>query len=227
LTNDEYEFEGEHWSMPKRRVLPKPLQKPHPPLWGATGSRETHKIVGEMGMGLCSFAVGTPPSEIEERIKIYREGIANCTEPVGKFINNQAATFSMVCCAPSTEEAVEVATESFEWYPRHGAEILGSIPAWLAEMEQDLGTYDYLKETKKVVDEGAHKLISMDYLRDANACVVGDPDEVIRMCKAYEQAGVDLLLCLVNPYKIPHEKVKQTIELMGKYVLPAFKRGDR
>ena len=36
-TNDEYEFEGKHWSMPKRRVLPKPRQKPHPPLWGATG----------------------------------------------------------------------------------------------------------------------------------------------------------------------------------------------
>jgi hypothetical protein len=30
------------------------------------------------------------------------------------------------------------------------------------------------------------------------------------------------LLCLVNPYEIPHEKVMQTIELMGRHVLPAF-----
>ena len=60
-TNDEYEFEGKHWSMPKRRVLPKPRQKPHPPLWGATGSPETHRLVGEMGLGLLSFSVGTPP----------------------------------------------------------------------------------------------------------------------------------------------------------------------
>src|SRR5207253_7423650 len=51
-TNDEYEFEGKNWSMPKRRVLPKPLQKPHPPLWGATGSPETHRLVGQMGLGL-------------------------------------------------------------------------------------------------------------------------------------------------------------------------------
>jgi hypothetical protein len=34
----------------------------------------------------------------------------------------------------------------------------------------------------------------------------------------------DLLLCLVNPYKIPHEAVMQTIELMGKYVIPEFRR---
>ena len=38
-----------------------------------------------------------------------------------------------------------------------------------------------------------------------------------------EAVGCDLLLCLVNPLKIPHEKVMQSIELMGKYVLPEFK----
>src|SRR6267143_428596 len=31
-TNDEHEFDGEFWQMPKRRVVPKPLQKPHPPM---------------------------------------------------------------------------------------------------------------------------------------------------------------------------------------------------
>ena len=65
-TNDEYEFEGEYWSMPKRRVLPKPLQDPHPPLWGATGSPETHRLVGQMGLGLLSFSVGTPAGRAEE-----------------------------------------------------------------------------------------------------------------------------------------------------------------
>src|SRR6478672_9357176 len=53
-THDEYEFEGKHWSMPKRRVLPKPLQKPHPPLYGATTSDEGHAQVGSLGLGLCS-----------------------------------------------------------------------------------------------------------------------------------------------------------------------------
>jgi alkanesulfonate monooxygenase SsuD/methylene tetrahydromethanopterin reductase-like flavin-dependent oxidoreductase (luciferase family) len=57
---------------------------------------------------------------------------------------------------------------------------------------------------------------------DSNACVLGTPDECLEACKAYEAAGVDLLLCLVNPYKIPHESVMQTIELMGTEVIPAF-----
>jgi hypothetical protein len=29
-------------------------------------------------------------------------------------------------------------------------------------------------------------------------------------------------MCLFNPYKIPHEDVMKSIELMGKHVLPAF-----
>ena len=43
------------------------------------------------------------------------------------------------------------------------------------------------------------------------------------MFKAYEATGVDLVFCLMNPYNIPHENVMQTIELMGRHVLPEFK----
>jgi hypothetical protein len=52
--------------------------------------------------------------------------------------------------------------------------------------------------------------------------VVGDPDECVATAKRYEAAGCDLLLCLVNPLKIPHEKVMQSIELLGREVLPHF-----
>ena len=52
----------------------------------------------------------------------------------------------------------------------------------------------------------------------------GPPDQVVETAKEYERAGVDLLLCLINPYKIPHEQAMQTIELMGKHVLPEFER---
>jgi alkanesulfonate monooxygenase SsuD/methylene tetrahydromethanopterin reductase-like flavin-dependent oxidoreductase (luciferase family) len=75
---------------------------------------------------------------------------------------------------------------------------------------------------KKTDDEGTLDLLSLEYLTDAGACVLGTPDDCIEACRAYEDAGVDLLLCLVNPYKIPHETVMQTIELMGTEVIPAF-----
>ncbi len=222
-TNDEYEFSGKHWSMPKRRVLPKPLQKPHPPIWGATGSLETHRMVGKLGLGLLSFAVGTPPAELKKRIDVYREGIAECTEPLGAFVNNQAASFTMVNVAPTTEQSHAIARESFEWYPKHGARIIGSVAQWLEEEKAELGSFEYLEKTARNVEAGLTDLLTLDYLVETNACVAGNPDQAIEMFKAYEATGCDVVFCLMNPYSIAHEDVMQTIELMGKHVMPAFR----
>ena len=42
------------------------------------------------------------------------------------------------------------------------------------------------------------------------------------MFRAYEATGCDMVFCLFNPYKVPHDKVMQTIELMGAHVIPEF-----
>ena len=73
--------------------------------------------------------------------------------------------------------------------------------------------------------DGSLDLLSLEYLQAIGACACGTPDEVVEICRRYEEAGVDLLLCLVNPYDIPHEKVMQTIELVGKHVIPEFAEG--
>jgi alkanesulfonate monooxygenase SsuD/methylene tetrahydromethanopterin reductase-like flavin-dependent oxidoreductase (luciferase family) len=222
-TNDTYEFAGEHWSMPKRRVLPKPRQSPHPPVFGATTSDEGHEEVGRLGLGLCSFAVGMPPSEVQRKIDIYRAAVATCEQPLAAFVNNTAATFTMAVCAPSEAEARETARESFEWYPKVGARQIAQVAEWMAERQQELGNYGYAADMKAISDDGSLDLLSLDYLVDSGACLLGTPDQCIAMGKEYEQAGVDLLLCLVNPYKIPHEQVMQTIELMGEQVIPHFR----
>jgi alkanesulfonate monooxygenase SsuD/methylene tetrahydromethanopterin reductase-like flavin-dependent oxidoreductase (luciferase family) len=222
-TNDEHGFEGEHWSMPKRRVLPKPLQKPHPPIWGATSSEDGHRQVGELGLGLCSFAVGVPPESVKEKIDIYRSAIATCTEPIGAYVHDQASTFTMAVCAPTREEAWTTARESFEWYPRHGARLIATMADLMAERNQDLGNYAYAADLKAVADDGSLDLLTLEYLAESGACVLGTVDDCIETCKRYEAAGVDQLLCLVNPYKVPHEAVLQTIELMGNEVLPHFR----
>ncbi len=220
--NEEHEFDGEYWSMPKRRVQPKPLQDPHPPMWGATGSEDGHRMMGELGLGLLSFSVGTPPEELARRLGVYREGIANCTDPIPAKINDRAAVFTMVNCAPTREESYAVSRESFEWYLQQSAAMVASVPKWIAEMKGELGTYEYLQpviEMEEVIKE-----VTLENLLDMKAVVAGDPDDVIELCKAYESTGADLLLCLVNPYNVSHESVVQTIELMGKHVIPEFRR---
>ena len=50
--------------------------------------------------------------------------------------------------------------------------------------------------------------------------MVGDPDRCIEIAKRYEAAGCDLLFCLLNPYKMTHEQVMNSLEHLGKHVIP-------
>jgi alkanesulfonate monooxygenase SsuD/methylene tetrahydromethanopterin reductase-like flavin-dependent oxidoreductase (luciferase family) len=222
-THDEYEFSGKYWSMPRRRVLPKPLQEPHPPLWAATTSLEGHRLIGQTGVGLCSFSVGVPPEEFIPRLAEYRAGLRECTQPAGLVRNERAATFTMVHCADTNARAFDEAAESMVWYPSHGGKIIGALAEWMAEEELKRGSYGYAADLRKVRASGVIEARGFDYFRDSGAAMVGDPDRCIEIAKRYEKAGCDLLLCLFNPYKIPHEQVMRSIELVGKYVIPEFK----
>ena len=128
----------------------------------------------------------------------------------------------MTLCATDRDRALKTADESFVWYPKTGSRQIATVAEWMAERQQELGNYGYAADMKKTDDEGMLDLLSIDYLIDAGACVLGTPADCIEACRRYEEAGVDLLLCLVNPYKIAHDKVMQSIELLGKHVLPAF-----
>src|SRR5919206_480131 len=53
-------YEGAFFRMPERNVVPKPLQKPHPPVWVATTRQETLMVAGRLGMGSIGFGFETP-----------------------------------------------------------------------------------------------------------------------------------------------------------------------
>ena len=224
-TNDEYEFEGEHWSMPRRRVLPKPIQSPHPPIWGATSSEDGHRQVGELGLGPLLVrggrAAGVGQGEDRHLPQGGRRAARRRSAPT---CTTRRRPSRWRICAPTIEEARATARESFEWYPKPGARLIASVAEMQADRGEELGTYAYAADLKRVADDGSLDFMNLDYLETSGACVLGTPDQCIETCKRYEDAGVDQLLCLVNPYKIPHESVMQTIRMLGEHVIPEFRQ---
>ncbi len=212
-TESPFSWDGEHWQVPPRDVHPKPLQDPHPPLWVASTNPDSHSLAGELGLGLLSFTIGVPPEQLAERLKLFRDGQTRA-EPVGKFINPNAATFTMVHCAETDEQAFEEAAESFEWYVRTALWHIGTVAEWREGLP--LKTYEYAAAIKDV-DLSA---LTFDYLAESGACVVGSPQRCLEVAQRYDAADCDLLLCLLNPYKIPHKSVMRSIELLGEHVIP-------
>ena len=215
-TDDVFSWEGRYFKVPPRRVHPKPLQKPHPPLWMASTSPPSHELAGRKGLGLLSFTIGVPPEELAGRIALYRNGLAEA-KPAGKFVNGRAATFTMVHCAETNAEARANAAESVVWYLRRSLELIGSVAVW--QEGRELGTYEYARFLHDL--DTSH--LSFEALDEMGAVIVGDPARCIERVRRYRDAGCDQLLCLMQPYKIPPPKVMRSIELFGEHVIPAFR----
>jgi len=60
FTKESWEFHGQYYDFEARNVIPKPFQKPHPPLWVACSNIQTIGKAGEWGMGALGFTFVTP-----------------------------------------------------------------------------------------------------------------------------------------------------------------------
>ena len=166
--------------------------------------------------GCSASPSGCRPRISRERLLLFREAQTRA-KPIGKFVNPKAATFTMVHCAETDEQAFAEAAESFEWYVRTALWHIGTVAEW--QEGKPLGTYDYA-EVLKDLDLS---LLTFDYLQSTGACIVGGPERCLEIARRYDAADCDLLLCLLNPYKIPHASVMRSIELLGEHVIPALR----
>src|SRR5215468_9095233 len=75
-------FQGQFFSMPTRNVVPKPLQKPHPPIWVACSNRETIHLAAQLGIGALTFAF-IDPAEAKQWVDDYYETFRHECVPIG------------------------------------------------------------------------------------------------------------------------------------------------
>ncbi|MCG8543227.1 MAG: LLM class flavin-dependent oxidoreductase [Alphaproteobacteria bacterium] len=71
-TTDEFSYQGRFWQVPRLTVVPKPIQKPHPPIWIATrlGTREIIDFAVDNGYQLLS--AWAPPEELRQACDLFR-----------------------------------------------------------------------------------------------------------------------------------------------------------
>src|SRR5262245_49423774 len=110
-----FSYKGKYFDIPQRTVVPMPIQKPHPPMWVACTSDDTHELAGKLGLGLLSFTLLVSPEKLGQRVQMYRNALTEA-QPAGAFINNKAGAFSLVHCAETDKQAQVEAERSFLSY---------------------------------------------------------------------------------------------------------------
>ena len=74
-TAERFSYEGQFWQIHNARVVPRPLQKPHPPILTGGTSEATSELAGARGYGLFLAPV-FPFAALERQIRIYQESCA-------------------------------------------------------------------------------------------------------------------------------------------------------
>jgi alkanesulfonate monooxygenase SsuD/methylene tetrahydromethanopterin reductase-like flavin-dependent oxidoreductase (luciferase family) len=106
----DYSFEGKSSSGSRAPTTssPSPTASGHPPIWVGCGNPGTFTTAGELGIGAIAFNF-EPIYNLKGRIDAYKEGIANCTEPLGQFVNDNVMMTNAVVMLADRERAREIA----------------------------------------------------------------------------------------------------------------------
>jgi alkanesulfonate monooxygenase SsuD/methylene tetrahydromethanopterin reductase-like flavin-dependent oxidoreductase (luciferase family) len=216
-TQETFSLNGKYFSMPERNVIPKPYQKPHPPIWVAVSSPETAVQAAERGIGCLGVSIGTP-GEYEKRVKDYRRAIKGC-EPVGDFVNEQVNGVTFLYVDETDQEAQAWGTKLAYNFAYLAAHLIGissvyptrayKTPGLLFGL-RPVGSEDRAPGGGGVIREGMG---------------IGSPQTVIKHLRMWEEIGVDRMVFILNAAEvIPQEKVLNSLRLFAEHVMPELDR---
>jgi len=211
-TQERFSHRGEAFSMPSRAILPKPYQKPHPPMWVAVTSPGTEIDAAERGLGSLGLTFGGF-KEQEGKIAEYRRRIKSC-EPVGEIVNEQVNTVNFLFCHEDDERGVKTGLRLQGTFGYLAGQLLSTREAYPSRSYPSLGLLPQLRPEAEGPDAPA---------RVPEGLCIGNPERLINVVRNWEAIGVDRINFLLNAMEtVPQEEVLASLRLFAKEVMPKF-----
>jgi alkanesulfonate monooxygenase SsuD/methylene tetrahydromethanopterin reductase-like flavin-dependent oxidoreductase (luciferase family) len=220
-------IDGDHVAMPPRNVMPKPKQKPHPPLWVACSRRETILLAAEKGLGALSFSFIEPEQAREWVDEYYSIVESERCVPAGFAVNPTFAVVLPMMCHEDEATAIDRGIDgahffgySLAHYYVFGEHAPGHTNIW-EQFTADRADKGFAREIVtpdqsplgvKLLEEG------LGSLRGG----IGTPDQLAELCERFERAGVDQIIFAVQCGPNRHEHVCEALELFAAKVMPRF-----
>jgi alkanesulfonate monooxygenase SsuD/methylene tetrahydromethanopterin reductase-like flavin-dependent oxidoreductase (luciferase family) len=205
-------FAGKYFSMPVRNLVPKPVQKPHPPLWVACSNRNTIHLAAQLGIGALTFAF-IDPAEAGQWVQDYYETFKRECVPIGHAVNPNVAMVTGFSCHADALEARRRGTDGFRFFQfalgHHyvfGRHRPGRTNIWnkYVAVRDALGT---------------------DGLGGGAGCI-GTPAQLRETLTTFQAAGVDQTIFIQQGGRNRHEHICESLELFADAVMPGFHDGE-
>ena len=202
-------FKSEHFDLPARQVVPRPIQRPHPPLWYAASNLETFERAGAAGVGVLGVTRYTH-DEVKPHIAAYRAAIKNAdpAQLVGRFVNNHVGVFAIGCVSEDDRVGREVGCAAARFY-------YGDNDAELNHVR--FGSSEGVARIRARM-----AVYSNDEMLNSGMAIGGNADSVCRQVERWAATGIDQMIFMFQIGHTTHEQIMRSIEIVGEKVIPKF-----
>lgn len=202
---DTYEgHEGRFWSLPPRKILPKPWHAPHPPIWYAAGSTTSYAMAARHGLGVLGFSVRSI-DEVAPAVAAYKGAITSA-EPIGAYVNDNVMVSTLAFVADDAGDAVRSLTAARPMY------LQSNLFRYHDTFPRPPGVPPWPELIPDITEDMARHAVGLP------GSVIGDPDDALRACQEWEATGVDQLVIGVGTGTLA--ETLETIRLLGLHVIP-------
>ena len=203
--------EGKYLNCPVRNVVPKPRQRPHPPLWLACSKLDSIKVAARLGLGALVFGFISPDEARQWTDEYYRILAEEC-EPIGSAINPNIAVTLMLLVDKDRERARRLADEHLRflhyatgYYYFHGEHEPGITQLW--------------EKYKSTPGAGIG-------VGGTSGVIAGTPQDARDSLRIWRNTGIDQIIYLTQCGNMPQEAACQSIELVGREVMAEFREEE-
>jgi alkanesulfonate monooxygenase SsuD/methylene tetrahydromethanopterin reductase-like flavin-dependent oxidoreductase (luciferase family) len=203
------EYHGEYFDFPARNVLPKPRQKPHPPLWVACSQLDTIEMAGRRGMGALGFQFVSAEAA-EAWVNAYYNSYTKRLDKLCEYETNPniAVVCGFMCCPTDEEAKIKADGWTFfqfalGFYARQGPMEPGAANLW-----EEYQAWRKTPQGEARVARGG--------------ALIGSPDTLRRRLRKFEASNVDQVILLNQAGKNTHSDICDSLRLFADEVMPEF-----
>jgi natural product biosynthesis luciferase-like monooxygenase protein len=204
-TEERFSFDGRFTRVKNLRVIPKPLQKPTPPIYVAcTFTPQSFQWTGAQGHHLMVVPYAAPDlAMVKRNIDLYRTSLA---------ASNRSTGGDVICavhayCAETAEKGKEEPRAPLMRYLGLFAESTRD-----EQYSEQYAAYSGLSEALKKFD--------YDTFLYPNRVLFGDPDQCVDRVRALEAMGVTHVGLVIDFGGLVKDKILASLERFRKYVMP-------
>jgi alkanesulfonate monooxygenase SsuD/methylene tetrahydromethanopterin reductase-like flavin-dependent oxidoreductase (luciferase family) len=206
-----FSYKGRFFDIPPTYIVPKPVQRPHPPMFAACSKPDDAVNTAKLGMGALVMAMYRDEC-LAERVRDYRRAIADAT-PVGLAVTNHFACNAAAlvlkddaaACRHGLRGAMYFVQAMMHYYGPERP--VGPVPV----------SRDFLPETHV---DGFRR--TRNTANSQLSSVIGDPRCAREAVSRFVDVGVDELILVMQTGTTPHELMMESIRTFGEEVMPHF-----